>query len=174
VAAAEHPPYGRSVLIREATDGDWPAIHPFFRAVVDAGQTYAYPEGLSLEEARPLWMEQPPGRTVVAVDGHTVLGSAKMGPNRPGRGSHVATASFLVDPAAQGRGVGRALGEHVVGWACDAGYRGIQFNAVVETNTPAVTLWRSLGFVVVGTVPGAFSHPEHGYVGLHVMYLDLT
>jgi GNAT superfamily N-acetyltransferase len=162
------------VLIREATDGDWPAIHRFFRAVVDAGQTYAYPEGLSPEEARPLWMEQPPGRTVVAVDGDTVLGSAKMGPNRPGRGSHVATASFLVDPVAQGRGVGRALGEHGVGWARDAGYRGIQFNAVVETNTSAVSLWRSLGFVVVGTVPGAFHHPEHGYVGLHVMHLDLT
>jgi ribosomal protein S18 acetylase RimI-like enzyme len=62
----------------------------------------------------------------------------------------------------------------VVGWARDAGYRGIQFNAVVETNTPAVTLWRSLGFVVVGTVPGAFRHPEHGYVGLHVMFLDLV
>ena len=84
------------MLIREATDEDWPAIHPFFRAVVDAGHTYAYPEGLSLDEARPLWMEQPPGRTVVAVDGDTVLGSAKMGPNRPGRGSHVATASELL------------------------------------------------------------------------------
>jgi GNAT superfamily N-acetyltransferase len=162
------------VLIRVATDEDWPAVHPVFRAVVDAGRTYAYPEGLSLEAARPLWMEQPPGRTVVAVDGDTVLGSAKMGPNRPGRGSHVATASFLVDPAAQGRGVGRALGEHVIGWARDAGYRGIQFNAVVETNAPAVSLWRSLGFVVVGTVPGAFRHPEHGHVGLHVMYLDLV
>lgn len=162
------------MLIRAATDEDWPSIHPVFRAVVDAGGTYAYPEGLSLEEARPLWMEQPPGRTVVAVDGATVLGSAKTGPNRPGRGSHIATASFLVAPAAQGRGVGRALGEHVIGWARESGYRGIQFNAVVETNTPAVHLWRSLGFVVVGTVPGAFQHPEHGYVGLHVMFLDLT
>ena len=162
------------MVIREATDDDWPAIHPIFRAVVDAGRTYAYPEGLTPEDARPLWMEQSPGRTVVAVDGETVLGSAKMGPNRPGRGSHIATASFLVDPAAQGRGVGRALAEHVVAWARAAGYRGIQFNAVVETNTPAVSLWRSLGFVVVGTVPGAFDDPEHGYVGLHVMFLDLT
>jgi len=162
------------VLIREATDEDWPAVHPFFRAVVDAGQTYAYPEGLSVEEARTLWMEQPPGRTVVAVDGDTVLGSAKMGPNRPGRGAHIATASFLVAPAAQGRGVGRALGEHVVDWARAAGYRGIQFNAVVETNAAAVHLWRSLGFRVLATVPGAFDHPEHGYVGLHVMFLDLT
>ncbi len=162
------------VRVREATDADWPAIHPFFRSVVDAGRTYAYPAGLSVDEARPLWMEQPPGRTVVAVDGDAVVGSAKMGPNRPGRGSHIATASFLVDPAVQGRGTGRALGEHVVGWARDAGYRGIQFNAVVETNTAAVALWRSLGFEVLCTVPGAFDHPEQGYVGLHVMFLDLT
>ena len=62
----------------------------------------------------------------------------------------------------------------MVGWARAAGYRAVQFNAVVETNTGAVALWRSLGFRIVGTVPGAFAHPEHGYVGLHVMHLDLT
>ncbi len=160
--------------IRKATAADWPKIYPFFARIVAAGETYAYLEGLDADEAEPLWMEQPPGHTVVAAEGDVVLGSAKMGPNRPGRGSHVATASFLVDPAVQGRGVGRALGEHVVGWARDAGYRGIQFNAVVETNAPAVRLWRSLGFQVLATVPGAYDHPEHGYVGLHVMYLDLT
>ena len=119
-------------------------------------------------------MERPPGLTVVAVDGDVVLGSAKMGPNRPGRGSHIATGSFMVAPAARGRGVGRALGEHLVTWARDAGFRGIQFNAVVETNTGAVHLWRSLGFEVVGTVPGAFCHPEHGYVGLHIMFKPLV
>ncbi len=163
------------VHIREATPDDWPAIHPFFTAIVDAGETYAYPEGLSSDEARALWIEPPPGRTVVAVDDEgPVLGSAHMGPNRPGRGSHVATASFMVDPAVRGRGVGRTLGEHVVAWARDAGYRGIQFNAVVETNVGAVALWRSLGFVIIGTVPGAFRRRDDGYVGLHVMYLDLT
>jgi GNAT superfamily N-acetyltransferase len=162
------------VLIRAATDSDWPDIQPFFREIVDAGETYAYPPGLSLEAARPWWMEQPPGRTVVAVDGDEVVGSAKMGPNRPGRGAHIATASFLVAPTRSGRGVGRALGRHVVDWARDAGYRGIQFNAVVETNTGAVHLWQSLGFRILTTVPGAFDHPRHGYVGLHVMFLDLT
>jgi GNAT superfamily N-acetyltransferase len=159
------------LTIREARDDDWPRIHPFFSAVMKAGETYAYPADLSLDDARPWWMEQPPGRTVVAVDETGALvGSAKMGPNRPGRGAHIATASFLVDPAHRGRGAGRLLGEHVVAWAGEAGYRGIQFNAVVETNTAAVRLWRSLGFEVLCTVPGGFDHPEHGFVGLHVMF----
>jgi GNAT superfamily N-acetyltransferase len=161
------------VLIRAAETADWDAIYPFFRRIVAAGDSYAYPEDLSSEQARGLWMEGPPGRTVVAVDGPVVLGSAKMGPNRPGRGSHVATASFMVDPAYAGRGVGRALGEHVVDWARRTGYRSIQFNAVVETNEVAVRLWRSLGFEVLATVPEAFDHAEHGLVGLHVMLLRL-
>ena len=162
------------MIIRPATDDDWPRIWPFFDLIVTAGETYAFPPDLTVESARPWWMEQPPGRTVVAVDDdETVLGSAKMGPNRPGRGAHVATASFMVDPAAQGRGVGRALGEHVVEWAGATGYHGIQFNAVVETNRAAVALWQALGFEILGTVPDAFDHARDGLVGLHVMYRPL-
>ena len=159
--------------IRAATDHDWPRIWPFFEATVRAGETYAYPLDLTLETGRDLWMADPPGATVVLEDGGELLGSARMGPNRPGRGDHIGTASFMVAPEARGRGVGRALGEYVVQWHRDQGYRGIQFNAVVETNTAAVRLWRSLGFEIVGTVPGAFRSPSHGYVGLHVMYLSL-
>ena len=159
--------------IREAGPEDWPRIWPFFEAIVREGESYAFPPDLTEETGAAWWMERPPGRTVVAVDGDTVLGSAKMGPNRPGRGAHVATASFMVDPAHTGRGVGRALAEHVVAWARDAGYGGIQFNAVVETNTAAVRLWTALGFQLVGTVPEAFDSRRHGRVGLHVMYLPL-
>jgi GNAT superfamily N-acetyltransferase len=161
------------VIIRPAGDQDWPRVYPFFSAIVSAGHTYAFPEGMSMEDARPWWMEQPPGRTVVAVDGDTVVGSAKMGPNRPGRGSHVATGSFMVDPNHQGGGVGRALGRYVIDWARSAGHRSIQFNAVVETNTAAVHLWQALGFQILTTVPGTFDHAEHGLVGLHVMFRQL-
>ena len=159
--------------VRPAQEQDWPRIHPFFAAIVAAGETYAYPEGLSPEQARGLWMESPPGLTVVAVDGDTVLGSAKTGPNRPGRGAHVATASFMVDPAHAGRGVGRTLATWVVGHARAQGYRAMQFNAVVETNTAAVRLWESLGFEVLATVPEAFDSRRYGLVGLHVMFLRL-
>jgi GNAT superfamily N-acetyltransferase len=161
------------VEIRAATPGDWPSIYPFFAAIVAAGETYAYPDGLSSDEARGLWMEQPPGLTVVAVEGDTVLGSAKMGPNRPGRGAHIATGSFMVDPRYAGRGVGRALGAYLIDWARRHGYHGIQFNAVVETNAPAVHLWQALGFRILATVPEAFAHPTNGLVGLHVMYRKL-
>jgi L-amino acid N-acyltransferase YncA len=160
--------------IRDARADDWAQIWPFFERIVREGETYAYPENLTSESARELWFE-PGGTVLVAVDddGQRVLGSAKTGPNRPGRGSHVSTASFMVDPTAGGRGIGRALGEHVLDRARAAGFRSMQFNAVVETNAAAVRLWRSLGFEVIGTVPEAFDHPRHGYVGLHVMYRRL-
>lgn len=156
--------------IRAATDDDWSVIYPVFAAIVDAGETYAYPAGLSSDDARALWMEPPPAYCVVASENGVVLGTAKMGPNRPGRGSHVATASFMVDPANAGRGVGRALGSYALDWARTAGYAGMQFNAVVETNVGAVRLWKSLGFEVIGTVPEAFDSATHGRVGLHVMH----
>jgi GNAT superfamily N-acetyltransferase len=159
--------------IRAATDDDWAVIYPFFTAIVDAGETYAYPAGLSSDDARALWMEPPPAYCVVAIDDGVVVGTAKMGPNRPGRGSHVATASFMVDPAQAGRGVGRALGSYALDWARTAGYASMQFNAVVETNVGAVRLWKSLGFEVIGTVPEAFESATHGRVGLHVMYRRL-
>jgi GNAT superfamily N-acetyltransferase len=161
------------VEIRVATTEDWPAIYPFWAAIVEAGETYAYPENLSADEAEPLWMAPAPGRTVVAVAGDRVVGSAKMGPNRPGRGAHIATASFMVDPAYTRRGVGRALGVHVLDWARRSGYHGMQFNAVVETNTAAVRLWQDLGFTIMTTVPEAFDHRTKGRVGLHVMYQKL-
>lgn len=159
--------------IRETVVEDWEAIYPIFTHVVATGESYAYADGLSSEAARALWIEEPPGRTVVALEHGAVVGTAKMGPNRPGRGAHVATASFMVAPSAQGHGVGRSLGEHVIEWATDAGYRAIQFNAVVETNVAAVKLWRSLGFAILATVPDAFDHARLGFVGLNIMYRRL-
>lgn len=162
------------MVIRDAREADIAAIARFFRAIVAAGETYAYPEDLDDRGVAELWIEAPPGRTVVAADEDgTVLGSASMGHNRPGRGAHIATASFMVDPAAQGRGIGRALGVEALRWAREQGFHGMQFNAVVETNVAAVRLWQALGFEIMTTIPEAFEHARHGRVGLHVMYRRL-
>lgn len=159
------------MLIREATAADWPAIWPFFRQIVAAGETFPYPFDLDEEQGRALWLVPAPGRTVVAVDdAGAVLGSATMYANRAGNAAHVASASYMVDPARHGRGAGRALCADSLAWARATGFRAMVFNAVVETNVHAVRLYESLGFRVLGTVPEGFHHPRHGYVGLHVMH----
>lgn len=161
------------VVVRDARPDDLDAFVPVFHEIVDDGETYSYPEGLTADEVRTLWFDQP-RRTSVAVDADgALLGSATMGPNRPGRGSHVGTASFMVSSTARGHGVGRLLGEDMVRWSRDEGFAAVQFNAVVETNTAAVRLWQDLGFRVLCTVPGAFESRRHGRVGLHVMLLEL-
>ena len=161
------------VEIREYIDSDWPSVWPIFREVVTAGETYAYDPDWPSEQARAVWLEDPPGHTFVACEGSRVRGTAKMGPNRPGRGAHVATASFMVAADARGRGVGRALGEYALSWAQAQGYAAMQFNAVVESNHAAVRLWQELGFQIIGTVPEAFAHPTLGRVGLHIMHRRL-
>ena len=158
------------VDIRPFEDDDWPEFLPILQEVARAGETYAMPHDISEEEAREFWTGD---HVVTARQGGTLLGSAKMGANRPAQGAHVGTASFMVGAAARGKGAGRALAEYAVDWHRRAGFRAIQFNAVVETNTAAVRLWESLGFTVIGTVPEAFRLPSGEYVGLHVMYLPL-
>ncbi|WP_097868921.1 GNAT family N-acetyltransferase [Streptomyces sp. rh34] len=162
------------MLIREATSEDWPAIWPFFHSIVSAGETLTYPLDLGEEDAEGWWFVAAPSRVVVAVDdAGTVLGTAKMNRNHMGNGSHIASATYMVDPARSGRGVGRALCTYSVDWARAEGYRAMQFNAVVETNTHAVKLYRSIGFDVIGTLPEGFNHPTEGYVGLHIMHKAL-
>jgi len=161
------------VVVRPATDADWSAIWPIVEAVVRAGETYTYSRDLTEAAAKAIWMQTPPGVTLVAVDDDQVLGSVKITPNQMGGGSHVANASFMVGPAARGRGVGRLLGQTALDWARSVGFRAMQFNAVVETNTTAVALWTSLGFHIIGTVPEAFDHPTEGLVGLHIMHRRL-
>lgn len=161
--------------VRDYEDSDWPEVWQIIEQVVRAGDTFPYPTDLSERDARPLWLGNGPrGRTTVAIgDGGEVLGTAKMGPNRPGPGSHVATASYMVGQGLRGRGIGRALVEDSLVWARDAGFAAMQFNAVVEDNVGAVRLYESQGFTVVGTVPEAHQLPDGRRVGLHVMHVRL-
>ena len=159
-----------AVEIREFADDDWPRVWPIVREVVRAGDTYTYDPAMTADQARETWVEPAPRHTVVAVEDSHILGTAKMGPNKAGPGSHIATASFMVSGDARGKGVGTTLCRYALDWARAAGYAGMQFNAVAETNTSAIEIYKRLGFTIVGTVPGAFEHPVAGRVGLHVMY----
>jgi L-amino acid N-acyltransferase YncA len=162
------------VLIRDAAAEDWPAIWAVMEPIVRAGETVSWDRSLVEDEARGFWMQSPPGATLVAEDPDgRIVGTAELAPNHGGGASHIANAGFMVDAARAGRGVGRALGEAALARARVAGFRGMQFNAVVATNERAVALWLSLGFEILATVPEGFEHPTQGYVGLHIMYRAL-
>lgn len=158
--------------IRLATDADWAGVWPIFRAVVGAGDTFAYAPDTPEDEARRLWAG-PPATAFVAEVGGAVVGTSFLRPAQPGLGSHVANAGFMVAPEAAGRGIGRALGEHSLAEARRRGFTAMQFNFVISTNERAIRLWRSLGFAVVGTVPGAFRHATLGPVAVLVMHREL-
>ena len=63
--------------------------------------------------------------------------------------------------------------QHSLDHARKRGYRAMQFNFVISSNERAVRLWQSLGFDIVGRLPGAFRHPALGDVDAFVMYRTL-
>ncbi len=79
----------------------------------------------------------------------------------------------MIDPLFRGQGIGRRFASHVLDEARGLGFTGMQFNAVVATNTTAIGLWKSMGFDIVGTVPDAFRHPSEGPTAIHIMYRAL-
>jgi ribosomal protein S18 acetylase RimI-like enzyme len=179
--------------IRAATEADRDAIWNIFHEIIAAGDTYAFDPKMSREQALAYWFradahtyvaEADPVRDGVAVprkptafptiiQPRQIAGTYILRPNQPGPGSHVANAAFMVASDAQGSGVGRKMAEHCLDEARRLGFRAMQFNFVVSTNTRAIHLWERLGFKIVGTLPGAFHHPEKGYVDVYVMYRSL-
>ena len=157
------------MTIRPATTADAAAISRIFAAIIAAGDTYVFDSNTSASAAVDYFLG--PGITAfVAEVDERIVGMYKLIPNHVGRGSHVSNASFMVDPQARGRGIGRAMGEHCLREARRQGYKAMQFNFVVSTNEAAVALWKKLGFNIVGTLPNAFSHSTLGEVDAFVMH----
>ena len=161
------------IEIRAATEADRDAIWNIFHEIIAAGDTYAFDPKMSREEALAYWFRADT-HPYVAEKGDRIAGTYIVRPNQLGPGSHVANAAFMVASDAQGFGVGRRMAEHCLSEARRMGFRAMQFNFVISTNTPAIHLWEQLGFKIVGTLPGAFHHTEKGYVDVYVMYRSLV
>ena len=160
---------GRMEGIRPATAEDDDAIWTLFQEVVRAGDVFAFDEKTTREQALQLWRGPASAAYIAELDGELV-GTYYIKPNQPGRGSHVCNAGYMVAGSARGRGVGRAMGEHSLAEARRLGYRAMQYNFVVATNTGALALWEKLGFEVVGRLPSAFRHARAGAVDALVLY----
>ena len=160
------------MTIRAATDADRDAIWNIFHEIIAAGDTYAFDPQMPREEALAYWFRADT-HTYVAEEDGGVVGTYILRPNQSGPGSHVANAAFMVARDAEGAGVGRRMAEHCLTEARRTGFRAMQFNFVISTNARAIHLWNRLGFEIVGTLPGAFRHPEKGFVDVYVMYRSL-
>jgi L-amino acid N-acyltransferase YncA len=186
----------RVLEIRPARHADRDAIWEIFHEVVAAGDTYPFDPEMSREDALAYWFQSGahtyvaeqdrnsvgeavgfPGTLTASPTGRErerqIVGTYILRPNWSGPAGHVANAAFMVAPNARGRGIGRAMGEHCLSEARRLGFRAMQFNFVVSTNQSAIRLWQELGMKIIGTLPGAFRHPEKGYVDVHIMFRSL-
>ena len=93
--------------------------------------------------------------------------------NRPGLGSHVGNAGYMVAPGNAGRGIGRQMAEWSLDEARRLGFRSMQFNFVVKSNENAVRLWQSIGMEIIGEIPEAFDHARDGLTNALIMYRKL-
>jgi L-amino acid N-acyltransferase YncA len=158
--------------IRLATEADNHAIWEMFHEVIVAGETFAFDPKMSRKDALIFWCG-PRKHTYVAEEDGRVLGSYYLTPNQQGGGAHVANAGFMVSSSARGHHVGRAMCAHCLSEARRLGFRAMQFNFVISTNESALYLWKEFDFEIVGTLPGAFRHPQKGYVDVYVMFRSL-
>ena len=181
--------------IRPATAADREAIWNIFHEVVAAGETYALDPNISREDALTYWFAPGTHTYLVEIDpefvgeadsfpgtatpsstanpNHVTAGTYILRPNQSGGGSHVANAGFMVSASSRDQRLGRAMAEHCLSEARRLGFRAMQFNYVISTNTVAIRLWQDFGFEIVGTLPSAFCHPDKGYVDVYVMYRSL-
>ncbi len=179
--------------IRPVTAADHPALWEMLEPVFSAGDTYAIDPAIPRDAALaywcsgnhrafiaegPLFLEKiSSGGGAEGAGGQTapltLLGSYYICPNQQGGGAHVCNCGFVTAPQARGRGIARAMLNHALDTARAMGFRAMQFNFVVETNTRAIAIWQSHGFAVVGRLPGAFRHPTQGYIDALVMYRNL-
>ncbi|HJU75447.1 MAG TPA: GNAT family N-acetyltransferase [Gemmatimonadaceae bacterium] len=160
------------VAIREARSGDDAAIWRILEPIIREGSTYTLPSEMSEKDGLRYW-HAPTHEVFVAESQGEIVGTYFMRPNQSGGGAHVANCGYMTAPWAMGRGIARAMCIHSLDHAKSRGYRAMQFNFVVSTNERAVRLWQGLGFEIVGRLPQAFQHPQHGYVDAFVMYRSL-
>lgn len=160
------------MLIRSAEPADVAAIWAILEPVIRAGETYTLDRDMGEGDAIAYWFGADKEVFVAEEDG-IVLGTYYLRANQAGGGSHVCNAGYMTAAAATGRGVARTMALHSIAHAKARGFRAMQFNFVVSNNVRAVGLWQSLGFEVVGRLPGAFDHPAGGFVDALVMFRAL-
>lgn len=154
-------------------------VRELFNAVVIEGDSYPHDQPLSHDEFAGYWLkgdafvvrQRPEANTDQTGE---IVGAFYIKPNFQGRCSHICNAGFIVAPTVRGQGVGRLMGEAMLGLARDRGYRAVMFNLIFATNVASLKLWDSLGFQKIGQIPAAALLPDGQYVDAVMLYKHLV
>lgn len=150
------------IHIRKYCAGDAAAAAKIWNQVVEDGVAFPQEETLDAVSGHAFFTSQSYTGIAEDDDGQMV-GLYILHPNNVGRCGHICNASYAVDAARRGQGIGEALVRHCLETARSLGFGILQFNAVVANNHAALHLYEKLGFVRLGVIPRGFRMKDGSY-----------
>lgn len=159
------------MIIRKFEDKDLPAMIAIWNEIVEEGIAFPQEEPLTSETGKAFFESQ--SYTGVADDDGKIAGLYILHPNNVGRCGHICNASYAVDSRVRGLHIGEKLVLDCMEQGAKLGYKVLQFNAVVESNTHARHLYERLGFTQLGTIPGGFRMKDGHYENICPYYHTL-
>ncbi len=159
------------MTIRKYNSDDLPEMISIWNEIVEEGIAFPQEELLNDNTGAEFFASQ--SYCGVAEDDGKVLGLYILHPNNVGRCGHICNASFAVSSNCRGKHIGEKLVKDCMEQGKELGFRILQFNAVVEINTPAIHLYERLDFKKLGTIPKGFRMKDGHYENIRPYYIEL-
>ncbi len=150
------------ISVRKYTARDLGAMVEIWNEVVEEGVAFPQEDKLDQTTGAEFFAGQTFSGVAEGADGK-IYGLYILHPNNIGRCGHISNASFAVASHSRGLHIGEKLVRDSILRAHEAGFRVLQFNAVVASNTHARHLYERIGFKQLGTIPGGFRHKDGSY-----------
>ena len=162
------------MIVREYQEKDLPAMIAIWNEVVEEGIAFPQEDLLGEQTGAAFFGEQSYCGVAEKEENGEILGLYILHPNNVGRCGHICNASYAVASRSRGQHIGEKLVLDCIGQARRIGFRVLQFNAVVASNTRARHLYERIGFTQLGTIPGGFRMKDGRYEDICPYYIMLA
>lgn len=152
-----------SIVVRAYRNEDILQMNLVWNEVVEDGIAFPQTEILDRAGGEKFFSSQSYCGVAEDTESGEIVGLYILHPNNVGRCGHISNASYAVSSSARGKGIGEMLVKDCLVQAKNCGFKILQFNAVVKTNTAARHLYEKLGFVQLGTIPQGFLMKDRSY-----------
>ena len=159
--------------IKAYTEADAAAAVKIWNQVVEEGNSFPQTDLLTEQEGNAFFFGQSFTGLACDAESGEIVGLYILHPNNIGRCGHLCNASYAVRSDLRGHRIGEALVRHCLEKGKELGFRILQFNAVVQSNTAALHLYQKLGFTRLGTIPSGFLMKDGHYEDIVLHYITL-